>query len=233
MMFSKRKLHFWFLSCLCWKQRNRKKKNKQNGKRPKKPIKIVFFKVVIQKMRKWIFFQKLPDTVCVRKGEKSAHFRAHYLFWPKSFFFLDQNSQKPGKTIKIVVSAEISQNLKWHLFSKWCFFWHGWKSGFTNCVFEKLCSSENTIFIVFSAKHSSCNKKAVCWKKEKIYEKLWVVLNMAKMVFFFVFFEVFMVLWFVFCVSGKVAKVLKMLVFLQFWGLLRGGLFLFIWVWKV
>ena len=35
----------------------------------------------------------------------------------------------------------------------------GEKVGFTNCVFEKLCSSEYTIFVVFSAKHSSCNKK--------------------------------------------------------------------------
>ena len=26
----------------------------------------------------------------------------------------------------------------------------GEKVGFTNCVFEKLCSSENTIFIAFS-----------------------------------------------------------------------------------
>ena len=42
-----------------------------------------------------------------------------------------------------------------------------------------------------------------------------------------------MVLWFVVCVSGKVAKVLKMLVFRQFCGILWGGLFLFIWVWKV
>ena len=32
------------------------------------------------------------------------------------------------------------------------------EKGFTNCDFEKLCSSENTSFIVFSAKHSSCTK---------------------------------------------------------------------------
>ena len=48
------------------------------------------------------------------------------------------------------------------------------------------------------------------------------------------FFEVLMLLWFVFGVSGKVPKVFKMLVFFsQFWGLLWGGLFLFKWVWKV
>ena len=58
-------------------------------------------------------------------------------------------------------------------------------------------------------------------------------LNMAKWCFC-LFFEVLMVLWFCFRVSGIVATVLKMLVFFsQFFGLLCGGLFLFIWVWKV
>ena len=51
------------------------------------------------------------------------------------------------------------------------------------------------------------------------------------MVFLVCFFEVLMASWFVFFVSGIVTKVLKMLVF--FPGFLCGGLFLFIWVWKV
>ena len=41
----------------------------------------------------------------------------------------------------------------------------GEKVGFTNCVSEKLCSPENTLFIVFSAKHSSCNLKSGMLKK--------------------------------------------------------------------
>ena len=49
--------------------------------RPKNRIKIVFFEVVIQKgeriKTKMDLLQKLPDTICVRKGEKNAHFRAH------------------------------------------------------------------------------------------------------------------------------------------------------------
>ena len=47
----------------------------------------------------------------------------------------------------------------------------GEKVGFTNCVFEKLCFSENTIFIVFSAKHSFSKAKMYVEKKTKIYEK--------------------------------------------------------------
>ena len=47
----------------------------------------------------------------------------------------------------------------------------GEKVGFTNCVFEKLYFIENTIFIMFSAKHSFFKAKMVCWKKQKIYEK--------------------------------------------------------------
>ena len=47
-------------------------------------------------------------------------------------------------------------------------------------------------------------------------------------------FSGFNVLWFVFFVFGKVVKVSNMLVFFsQLIGLLWGGLFLFIWVWKV
>ena len=75
----------------------------------------------------------------------------------------------------------------------------GEKVGFTTCVFQNLWTSENTIFIVFSAKRSSCNKKLYVEKKQKIYEKLWVVCEHDQMVFFgLFFFEVLMVLWFVF-----------------------------------
>ena len=78
--------------------------------------------------KKMDFLQKLVDTIYVRKGEKNAHFCAHYLFWPKILFGPKQC--KPGKTIKIVVSADIAQKQKWHLFLEKGVFWHGWKSGF-------------------------------------------------------------------------------------------------------
>ena len=58
--------------------------------------------------------------------------------------------------------------------------------------------------------------------------------NMAKWCFLGVcYFEVLMLLWFIFGVSGIVPKVLKMLVNPSFGGRLWDGLFLFIWVWKV
>ena len=51
--------------------------------------------------------------------------------------------------------------------------------------------------------------------------------------FRFGFFEVLILKRFVFGVSGIVSKVLKMLVFSQFFGLFWGGLLLFIWVWML
>ena len=94
--------------------------------------------------------------------EKNAHFRAHYLFWPKLFFGPKQC--KAGSTIKIGVSAEIAKKKKQNdtFFGKRVFFDMVEKVGFTNCVFEKLCFPENTIFIVFSAKHSFSKTKTVC-----------------------------------------------------------------------
>ena len=108
----------------------------------------------------------------------------------------------------------------------------GEKLGFTNYVFEKLCSSESTIFIVFSAKHSNCNKKLYVEKDRKYMKNSGLFLNMAKWCFFGLLFEILMVLWFVF-VCLVWLQVLKMLVFFPVWGLLCGNLFLFISVWKV
>ena len=158
--------------------------------------------------------------------EKNAHFRAHYLFWPKIFFGPKQC--KPGKTIKIVVSAEIAPNQKWHFFFAKGVFDMGEKAGFTNCVFEKLCFSENTIFIVFSAKHSFSKTKTVCWKNRKFMKNSGLFLNMAKWCFLGLLSEVLMLLWFVFGVFGIVPEVLNMFVVFPVLGFLWGGLFFFI-----
>ena len=110
MRFSKRKLHFLFLPFLCWRNRNRKRK-KENGKGPKKPIKIGFSRWSCKnvKNQKTDILQKLPDTICVRKGEKRA-FSCTLSVLAKNF--LGPKQFKPRKTIKIVVSAEIAQNQK-------------------------------------------------------------------------------------------------------------------------
>ena len=184
----------------------------------------------MSQMKRMDFFCKNCLTLFVSGREKNAHFRAHYVFWPK--IFLRPKHWKLGKTIKTVVSAKLPKTKNDTLFEKVFFFDMGEKWGFTNCVFEKLCSSESTSFIVFSAKHSSCNK-TVGWNKQKIMNNCGLFLSMAKRCFF-VFFQVLMLLWFVFCGFGRVAKVLKMLfLFSQCFGFLWGGLFLSIWVSKV
>ena len=56
------------------------------------------------------FLQKLADTICVRKGEEKRAFSCTLSVLAKKFFGPKQC--KPGKTIKIVVSAEIAQKQK-------------------------------------------------------------------------------------------------------------------------
>ena len=116
-------------------------------------------------------------------------------------------------------------------FLKKLFFDMGEKVGFTNCVFEKVCFSENTIFIVFSAKHSFSKTKIVWWKNRKFMKNSGLFLNMENCVFGFLFFWGFILIVVCFCVST--IKVLKMLVFPSFWVFFWVGFFFFIWVWKV
>ena len=52
------------------------------------------------------FEQKLPDTICVRKGEKRV-FSCTLSVLAK---FFGPNSENQKKTIKIVVSVETAQN---------------------------------------------------------------------------------------------------------------------------
>ena len=74
------------------------KRKKGKWKRPKKPIKIVSFKVVIQKCEKsknGFLLPKLPDTICVRKGEKTRIFVHTICFGQK--MFLAENSVNQEK----------------------------------------------------------------------------------------------------------------------------------------
>ena len=156
MRFSKRKLHFLFFSFLCWKIETEKRKKKQKRENSKKPYKNrVFLRWSSKnvKNQKKMDFSKNCLTLFVSGREtKNAHFRCNYLFWPK--FFFGPKQCKAENTIKIGVSAE---------------------GGFTNCVFEKLCFPENTIFIVFSAKHSFFKNKNCMLKKKT--ENLWKIVG--------------------------------------------------------
>ena len=87
MRFLKRKLHFLFLSFLCWRQRNRKWGKNKMEKGPPKPIKLVLLRwsFKIGKWKKGILLQKLPDTSCVRKGEERVLFVHTICFGQKLF----------------------------------------------------------------------------------------------------------------------------------------------------
>ena len=137
----------------------------------------------MRKMKKsfflfFLFLQKLPDTICVRKGEQMCIF-VHTICFGQNV--LGPKQWKPGSTIKIVVATETAQN------QKWLFFGMGEKVVFTNCVFEKLSSSENTMFVVFSAQHSNCAKKMHVEKHGKHMKNTELCLNIAKSIFVFVF----------------------------------------------
>ena len=84
-------------------------------------------------------------TLFVSGREKNTHFRARYLFGKKNFW------PKTVQTRKHYKNCGFSGNCpkpKMTLFlEKGVVFDMGEKVGFTDCVFEKLCFSENTIFI--------------------------------------------------------------------------------------
>ena len=69
------------------------------------------------------------------------------------------------------------------------------KNGFTNCVFTKLCYSENTVFLVLSANTAVAVKKMHVIK-QKFVKHSGLFLDMAKQVFLFVFLQVLMCLCF-------------------------------------
>ena len=73
------------------------------------------------------FFAKIDWHYLCQEGRKTRIFVHTICFGQKSF---GPKECKPGKTIKIVVSAEIAQNQKWQIFLEKGVFWHGWESGF-------------------------------------------------------------------------------------------------------
>ena len=123
-----------------------------------------------------------------QEGRRKTRIFVHTICFGQTFFFGPKQC-KAGNTIKIGVSAEIVKKSK-----NDTFFWKRVsfdmveKVDFTNCVFEKLCFPENTIFIVFSAKHSFKNKNCMLTKNRKFMKNSGLFLNMAKWCFFWVCF---------------------------------------------
>ena len=111
------------------------KRKKMKMEKAKKPYKNRFFlrwvhaKNVKNQKKKWIFFAKIGWHCLCQEGRKKRAFSCALSVSAKKIF-LGPKQCKPGKTIKIVVSAEIAQKQKWHLFLEKGVFWHGWKSGF-------------------------------------------------------------------------------------------------------
>ena len=78
----------------------------------KKPIKIGFLRWSSKNVNKQkkLIFSKICLTLFVSGREKKSGFSCTLSVLAKSFF--EPKQCKPGKTIKIVVSAEIAQNQK-------------------------------------------------------------------------------------------------------------------------
>ena len=104
--------------------------------------------------------------------------------------------------------------------------------GFTKCVFEKLCFLKTLFYSVFS-KTQLFKSKNYMLKNRKFMKNSGLFLNMATWCFLGLLFEVLMLLWFVFGVSGIVPEVLKMLVFPVFWGFCGVAYSCLFWVWRV
>ena len=158
------------------------------------------------KSKKMDFLAKLAWHYLCQEGRKKRAFSCTLSVLAKGFFWtktvqirknyknsgFSGNCPKPKMTPFLWKRCFLTWVKKWVLLT----------------VFLKSCAfSENTIFIVLSAKHyfysvfsktQLFKSKNGMLKKTKSYENSGLFLNMAKTVFFgFVFFEVLMLLWFV------------------------------------
>ena len=98
MRFSKENCIFCFFLFYVGKIGTEKRKKKK-WKKTQKPYKNSYFSrwssKNVKKQKKMDFLQKLPDTICVRKGEKTRIFVHTICFGQKCF--LDQNSANQKK----------------------------------------------------------------------------------------------------------------------------------------
>ena len=137
----------------------------QNEKRQSKTDKNSVFQVVIRKRKmkkkKKTCWQKLPNTICVWKGENTAFSCTLSVLAKISF------GTKAVKTKKHHKIRVFGGNCLKPFLNK-VFFGMGEKVGFTNCVLES-CVLLKHYVRVFSAKHSNGSNKNI--EKLKIYEK--------------------------------------------------------------
>ena len=236
-VFEKRIAFFVFFLFYVRKIETEKKKRK--WKRPQNPIKKVFFFFLrwssknVKKQKKWIF-SKNCLTLFVSGRENKTRIFVHTICFGQNFFGPKQC--KPGKTIKIVVSAEIAQNQKWHLFFENGVFWHGWKRWVLLTVFLKSCALLKTLFL-------ECFQQSTAFQKQKWYvektENLWknsgLFLNMAKWCFLGLFFWGFSVIVVCFWCVWHSSRSVKNACFSQFrFFFFLGWLLLdYFWSWKV
>ena len=147
------------------------KRKKRKWKRPKNPIKIVFFfKVVIQKCekaKKWIF-SKNCLTLFVSGREKKRAFSCTLSVLAKNLFGPKQC--KSGKTIKIVVSAEIAQNQKWHLFFEKGVFLTWVKKWVLLCFWKAVLFWKHYFYSVFSKAQLFKSKNGMLKKNKKLWK---------------------------------------------------------------
>ena len=146
--------------------------------------------MVIKKWGKWTngFFAKIARHYLRQEGR-----RITALSCTRSVLatkVLGPTQPKPGKTMKIVVSAEIAENQKWHLFLKRVFFGMFEQVDFTNCKFGS-CLWLKTLFYCVFGKTQHLQKK--CMLKIQRLWKLWVVFEHGKTVFLFRCFVAFLV----------------------------------------
>ena len=148
----------------------------------------------------------MPDTVCVRKGEKRA-FSCTLSVLAK--IFLDQNSAKQETLLKLGFQRKLQKSKNDTFFWKRVFL--TWlKKWVLLIVFLKSCVSWKHYFYSVFSKTQFLQKQKLYVEKTEIYENSGLFFNMAKWCFWGVcFFWGFNITRFVFGVSGIVWKVLK------------------------
>ena len=157
-------------------------------------------------LTKMAFFEKSASTICVREVKRHAFsltlsvFGKWYFLWP---YRITKHYEHRG-------CSRHRENPKWYFWLQNLPFWEGPSKGvFTICDTQKLCSAENAILKVFSAKHSFAEIKSVSWKTE-IYQILGAVCQHAKRCFFLFSFGA--LFFFVFCWKSP-----QKAIFLQVW----------------